>query len=251
MDRRAVDRGHVRGEPRRSLQGVDQRPLCVESPPRREPDREGALFDSHVLQPGLRHARGLPADLPVGRPPAEVQADQGRRLPDQPLPRRAEVRLADRGVAAHEQVVTALYTLIIAPRCSTRSNGRMKALKVVLVAAMLVAAAAPGLADARGFHGGHGGFHGRGFGLGVGLGLAIGVPLLAASYYAPPYYAPPYYAPPYYAPAYYAPPAAYAPAYDYTPPPQQYSQPAYAPQAPAPVQQASSAWYFCPSSKGY
>ena len=118
--------------------------------------------------------------------------------------------------------------------------------KAVLLAAVLAAATAPGIADAnggRGFHGGghHGGGHVgfRGFGLGLGLGLALSVPFYA---YGSPYYGSPYYGSPY---PYYS-DYGYAPAY---PAPQQYSQPAY--QAPAPVQQATNSWYFCPSSKMY
>jgi len=100
----------------------------------------------------------------------------------------------------------------------------MKLLKAVLLAATLVAVAAPGLAEARGGHGGH--FRGGGFRVGVGLGLAIGIPYYAASYYAPPYYAP-YYG--------------YAPYYDYAP--------AYV--APQPAKQPGNYWYFCPRANGY
>lgn len=107
----------------------------------------------------------------------------------------------------------------------------MKFVKAVVMAGALAAAAAPGIADARGWHGGH---RWGGWGLGLGLGLALSAPVWAG-YYAPRYYAPAYY-PPY---AYGYP---YAPAYGY-------SAPVYTQQQAAPVQQ--NLWYYCPSSNGY
>ena len=110
----------------------------------------------------------------------------------------------------------------------------MKLVKAVLLSLALLGATAPGIAQARGGHGGHFG----GFGWGFGLGALITAPLIAGSYYASPYYAQPYYPPPY----------AYPPNYGYAP---TYVQPAYAPQYQAPVQQQTNAWFFCPSSNGY
>lgn len=123
----------------------------------------------------------------------------------------------------------------------------MRLLKAVLLSALLLGAAAPGLAQARGGHGyGHGGGHWGGFGWGVGIAAAVlSLPFIAAnSVFYPPYgYAPAYsYGPDYGATI--APPV-------YTQP--VYSQPAYAPQYQAPAQAQASAnyWYFCASSNGY
>src|SRR4029079_10036803 len=98
----------------------------------------------------------------------------------------------------------AFYTLFVAPCFSRgsidslgpryrRKEEKIRFPKAVLLAAWLVTATAPQIADARGGRGGDGGGHFGGFhggGFRVGLGLAIGVPLLGASYYASPYYAP-------------------------------------------------------------
>ncbi len=100
----------------------------------------------------------------------------------------------------------------------------MKLAKAVFMAAAITAAAAPGLAHARG---------GWGFGWGLGLGVALSAPIIASAYYSPYYYRPYYYPPPYY------PPYAYAPAF----------VPQYVQQTAAPAREPS--WYFCPASNGY
>jgi hypothetical protein len=114
-----------------------------------------------------------------------------------------------------------------------------RSLRAVLLSALLVFAAAPGLAQARDGHGGgHGGGHWGGFGWGLGIAAAVlSLPFIAArsAYYD--------YAPYGYAPAY-----SYGPDYGAT-----FAQPAYAPQYQAPAQPQASAgyWYFCASSNGY
>ena len=119
----------------------------------------------------------------------------------------------------------------------------MKPIKAVLLSVALLVVTAPGIAQARGGHGGHFGGYRGGFGWGLGVGAFIAAPLIAGSYYAPPYYASPYAYPPNYgyAPTYVDP--AYAPT--------AYSQPAYPQQYQVPVQQQTSAWFFCPSSNSY
>jgi hypothetical protein len=114
----------------------------------------------------------------------------------------------------------------------------MKIVRAVLLSMALVAATAPGIAQARGGHGGHHGGHFGGFGWGLAAGALIAAPLIAGSYLARPYYAPPY---------------AYAPNYGYAPVYVQptYAQPVYAQPYSAPAQQQANAWYFCPSSNGY
>ena len=103
----------------------------------------------------------------------------------------------------------------------------MRFLRTVLLSAVMLGAATPGLAQPRG---GHGGFHhGGGFGWGLGLGVLLAAPLLAAPYY---------YAPPRYAPTY-----IYPPGYGYPP---AYGEPAYA----QPAQQVDY-WYYCPGSNSY
>jgi hypothetical protein len=118
----------------------------------------------------------------------------------------------------------------------------MKALKVVVMMAMVLGAGA--LAAESAFAGGRGGFHGGGHFHGghsgfhksrVVVGIGVGVPVYWGPWYYPPAY---YYPPSYYYPPYYA----YPPAY---------SAPTYIERGDAPAEQPSQWWYYCADSKAY
>ena len=75
VDRRAVHSRHAGRQLGRSVPALDQRHLPLEPAPRGQPQRQGALLDPDLLQPGLQRRGILPADLPVGRQPGEIRAD--------------------------------------------------------------------------------------------------------------------------------------------------------------------------------
>lgn len=114
----------------------------------------------------------------------------------------------------------------------------MKLVKAMVLSAAVLVASAPGMAQARGEHGG-GHFRGDGWGLGVAAALLLAAPLIvASSYRAQPTYAVPVVVPPNYG---------YSPVYVQP----AYAQPVYAQQIQAPVQQPANVWYYCASSNGY
>ena len=105
----------------------------------------------------------------------------------------------------------------------------MKALRIVLLAAVFLAgavASAAAVANGRPHH------HPR-----ARVGVFIGAPVLIAPFYLPYYYAPYYY--PYYPPVY------YAPAVVVPPPAPAYVEPQAAPQRADPY------WYYCPAARAY
>jgi len=78
--RRALCRGRLRGERRRHPASLDQRALPVDAAPRAQRLGHGALRHPVLLRSRPRHGDRMPAVVPVGRPSAEISADQDGRL---------------------------------------------------------------------------------------------------------------------------------------------------------------------------